>query len=162
MHWKMLSHTVASLKAIGNSTRFERRRVLIILLAVLEALEPGKYEHEIKAVFDYHQIKTGLMQDAYNGIFAGGENSAILHYVENNRQIKDGDLFLIDAGYECKGYASDFTRTYPANGEFTSLQAEIYEAVLEAQKQVIESSKPNVKMEARFSCSSDDAGVKGC
>lgn len=115
--------------------------------AVLKALEPGKYEHEMKAVFDYHQIKNGLMQDAYNGIFAAGENSAILHYVENNREIKDGDLFLIDAGYECNGYASDFTRTYPANGAFTSSQAEIYEAVLEAQKQVIEEAKPEVKME---------------
>lgn len=115
--------------------------------AVLEALEPGKFEHEIKAVFDYHQIKNGLMQDAYNGIFAAGENSAILHYVENNREITDGDLFLIDAGYECKGYASDFTRTYPANGAFTNTQAEIYEAVLEAQKQVIEAAEPEVKME---------------
>lgn len=115
--------------------------------AVLEALEPGKYEHELKAVFDYHQIENGLMQDAYNGIFASGENSAILHYVENHRKIKDGDLFLIDAGYECKGYASDFTRTYPANGEFTLLQAEMYEAVLEAQKQVIESCRPDAKME---------------
>lgn len=116
--------------------------------AVLEALEPGKYEHELKAVFDYHQIQNGLMQDAYNGIFASGENSAILHYVENNREVKDGDLFLIDAGYECKGYASDFTRTYPASGEFTTLQAEIYEAVLEAQKQVIEAAQPDVKMES--------------
>ncbi|WP_441001237.1 aminopeptidase P family protein [Fodinibius sp. SL11] len=115
--------------------------------AVLEALEPGKYEHEMKAVFDYHQIKNGLMQDAYNGIFAAGENSAILHYVENNREIKDGDLFLIDAGFECNGYSSDFTRTYPANGAFTDSQAEIYEAVLEAQKQVIEASEPDVKME---------------
>ncbi|WP_138430852.1 aminopeptidase P family protein [Fodinibius saliphilus] len=115
--------------------------------AVLDALEPGKYEHELKAVFDYHQIKNGLMQDAYNGIFAAGENSAILHYVENDREVKDGDLFLIDAGYECNGYASDYTRTYPANGKFSSTQAEIYEAVLEAQKQVIEASKPDVKME---------------
>ncbi|MDZ7658931.1 aminopeptidase P family protein [Fodinibius sp.] len=115
--------------------------------AVLEALEPSKYEHEMKAVFDYHQIKNGLMQDAYNGIFAAGENSAILHYVENNREIKDGDLFLIDAGYECNGYASDFTRTYPANGAFTDSQAEIYETVLEAQKQVIDAAEPDVKME---------------
>ena len=115
--------------------------------AVLDALEPGKYEHEMKAVFDYQQIKNGLMQDAYNGIFAAGENSAILHYVENNRKIKDGDLFLIDAGFESNGYASDFTRTYPANGEFTSDQAQIYEAVLEAQKQVIDAAKPEVKME---------------
>ncbi|HET6528708.1 MAG TPA: Xaa-Pro peptidase family protein, partial [Balneolaceae bacterium] len=100
--------------------------------AVLKALEPGKYEYEMKAVFDYHQIKNGLMQDAYTGIFGSGDNSAILHYVENNQQIKDGDLFLIDAGFECKGYASDFTRTYPANGKFTDTQAEVYEAVLEA------------------------------
>ncbi|GAA5522536.1 aminopeptidase P family protein [Aliifodinibius salicampi] len=114
---------------------------------VLEALEPGKYEYEMKAVFDYHQIGNGLMQDAYNGIFAAGKNSAILHYVENSRKIKDGDLFLIDAGYECNGYASDFTRTYPASGKFSAEQAEIYEAVLEAQKQVIEAAEPDVKME---------------
>ncbi len=115
--------------------------------AVLEALEPGKYEYEMKAVFDFHQIKNGLMQDAYNGIFAAGENSAILHYVENSRQIQEGDLFLIDAGYEYNGYASDFTRTYPADGTFTETQAAIYEAVLEAQKQVIEASVPDAKME---------------
>lgn len=114
---------------------------------VLEALEPGKFEYELKAVFDYHQIKNGLMQDAYNGIFAAGKNSAILHYVENDRQIKDGDLFLIDAGFEYNGYASDFTRTYPANGSFSAGQSAIYEAVLEAQKQVIEAARPEVNME---------------
>lgn len=114
---------------------------------VLKALQPGMYEYELKAVFDYHQIKNGLMQDAYNGIFASGSNSAILHYVENDRQIKDGDLFLIDAGFEHKGYASDFTRTYPANGSFTADQAAVYEAVLEAQKQVIDMIEPEVKME---------------
>lgn len=114
---------------------------------VLKALEPGMYEYELKAVFEYYQIKNGLMQDAYNGIFASGDNSAILHYVENDRQIKDGDLFLIDAGFEYKGYASDFTRTYPANGKFTADQAAVYEAVLEAQKKVIEASEPDVQME---------------
>ena len=114
---------------------------------VLNALEPGKFEYELKAVFEYHQIENGLMQDAYNGIFAAGKNSAILHYVENDSKIKDGDLFLIDAGFECNGYASDFTRTYPANGQFSPLQAEVYESVLEAQKQVIEASKPDAKME---------------
>lgn len=114
---------------------------------VLDALEPGKFEYELKAVFDYHQIENGLMHDAYNGIFAAGKNSAILHYVENDSKIKDGDLFLIDAGFEHNGYASDFTRTYPANGQFSPLQAEVYEAVLEAQKQVIEASKPDAKME---------------
>ncbi|MDZ7716305.1 MAG: aminopeptidase P family protein [Balneolaceae bacterium] len=114
---------------------------------VLKALKPGMYEYELKAVFDYHQIKHGLTQDAYNGIFASGNNSAILHYVENNQQVKDGDLFLIDAGYEHQGYASDYTRTYPANGKYTPIQAAVYEAVLEAQKQVIADSKPGAEME---------------
>lgn len=114
---------------------------------VLKALQPGMYEYELKAVFDYHQIKSGLTQDAYNGIFASGDNSAILHYVENNQQVKDGDLFLIDAGFEYRGYASDFTRTYPANGTFTPEQAAIYDVVLEAQKAVIQETKPEVQME---------------
>lgn len=114
---------------------------------VLEALKPGMYEYELKAVFDYHHIRHGVMQDAYNGIYASGSNSAILHYVENNRQIQKGDLFLIDAGYEYKGYASDYTRTYPASGSYTSEQAAVYEAVLDSQKQVIEGAKPDVKME---------------
>ncbi|MDZ7692238.1 MAG: aminopeptidase P family protein [Balneolaceae bacterium] len=114
---------------------------------VLRALDPGKNEYELKAVFDYHHIQHGLMQDAYNGIFASGTNSAILHYVENNRQIEDGDLFLIDAGYEYEGYASDFTRTYPANGSFTKNQAAIYQAVLDAQNEVIEQIRPEASME---------------
>ena len=114
---------------------------------VFRALEPGKYEYELKAVFDYHHLEHGLMQDAYNGIFASGSNSAILHYVENDRQIRDGDLFLIDAGYEYQGYASDFTRTYPANGTFNSDQAAVYQAVLDAQQQVIEDIQPEVSME---------------
>jgi Xaa-Pro dipeptidase len=114
---------------------------------VLKVLQPGLYEYELKAVFDYHQIKNGLMQPAYTGIFASGPNSAIMHYVENNRKMEDGDLFLIDAGFEYHGYASDFTRTYPVNGAFTAVQAAVYEAVLEAQKQVINMAEPEVEME---------------
>ncbi len=114
---------------------------------VLKALKPGMYEYQLKAVFDYQQIHHGLMQDAYNGIFASGDNSAILHYVENNARAEEGDLFLIDAGYEYRGYASDITRTYPVNGQFSADQAAVYEAVLEAQKQVIEDAGPDVPME---------------
>lgn len=114
---------------------------------VLRSLKPGMYEYEVKAVFDFNHIQHGLMQDAYNGIFASGPNSAILHYVENTSQIEEGDLFLIDAGYEYQGYASDFTRTYPANGKYTKMQSAIYQAVLDAQKEVIETIEPGVKME---------------
>jgi Xaa-Pro dipeptidase len=115
--------------------------------AVLENLRPGLYEYEMKAIFDYRQIENGLMQPAYTGIFGSGPNSAIMHYVENTRRMEDGDLLLVDAGFEYKGYASDFTRTYPVNGSFTAIQAAIYESVLEAQKQVIEMAEPEVEME---------------
>lgn len=116
-------------------------------LEVMKALKPGMYEYEMKAIFDYHQVKNGLLRDAYNGIHAGGRNSAILHYVENREKINNGDLYLIDAGYEKEGYASDVTRTYPANGRFTGNQAAIYQVVLNALNKCIGLVKPGVKME---------------
>ncbi|MEX0995121.1 MAG: aminopeptidase P family protein [Balneolaceae bacterium] len=114
---------------------------------VLEALKPGLYEYEMKALFEFHQMEQGLLQDAYNGIHASGPNSAILHYVENTRQMQDGDLYLIDAGFEYNGYSSDFTRTYPVNGTFSGDQAAIYRTVLSAHEAAIEAAKPGVRME---------------
>lgn len=114
---------------------------------VMKAIKPGMYEYELKALFTKIQYEHGLQQDAYNGIFAGGKNGAILHYVENTSQIKDGDLFLLDAGHEYQGYASDITRTYPSNGKFTDLQAGVYDAVLNALNSSIEKVETGIKME---------------
>ena len=116
-------------------------------LEVMKAIKPGMHEYELKAVFNKVQIENGLMQDAYNGIFASGKNASILHYVENKSQINDGDLFLMDAGFECKGYAADYTRTFPANGKFTKIQAGIYNAVLDGMQAVLDAIEPGVKME---------------
>jgi len=116
-------------------------------IEVLKAVKPNKYEYELKATFEYHCVRHGLQFQAYNGIYGSGPNSAILHYVENNRQMKDGELFLIDSGAEWHGYAHDVTRTYPVNGSFDTLQAGVYEAVLSAHKNSIERAKPGVKME---------------
>ena len=114
---------------------------------VMEVVKPGMYEYELKAVFDYHQIQRGLLFPAYSGIHAAGANSAILHYTENSSRVNNGDLYLIDAGYEYEGYASDITRTYPANGRFTDDQAAVYQTVLNALNTVIEMVEPGVKME---------------
>lgn len=116
-------------------------------LEVMKALKPGMNEYETKAIFDFHQKKNGLLQPAYSGIHAGGVNSAILHYTENNRLINNGELYLIDAGYEYNGYASDVTRTYPANGRFAGDQAAIYQVCLDALNRTIEAVAPGVKME---------------
>ncbi|OAN61284.1 Xaa-Pro aminopeptidase [Balneola sp. EhC07] len=116
-------------------------------LEVMRSIKPGMYEYEMKAIFNKVQIENGLMQDAYNGIFASGVNASILHYVVNNSKIKDGDLFLMDSGFECNGYASDYTRTFPANGKYTDIQKGIYNSVLAGMDKVLDSIKPGVKME---------------
>ncbi|MBR9917333.1 aminopeptidase P family protein [bacterium] len=116
-------------------------------LEVMRSIKPGMYEYEMKAIFNKVQIENGLMQDAYNGIFASGVNASILHYVVNNSKIKDGDLFLMDSGFECNGYASDYTRTFPANGKYPDIQKGIYNSVLAGMNKVLDSIKPGVKME---------------
>lgn len=75
---------------------------------------------------------------AYNSIIGGGDNATILHYVENNMPLKDGDLILIDAGAQYQGYASDITRTFPVNGRFTKAQREVYDVVLDVQQKCID------------------------
>ncbi len=116
-------------------------------LEIMKTIKPGMNEYETKAIFDYFQKKNGLLQPAYSGIHAAGVNSAILHYTDNNEAINDGDLYLIDAGYEFEGYASDVTRTYPVNGRFTGDQAAIYQVVLDTMNKTIEMVKPGVSME---------------
>ncbi len=116
-------------------------------LEVMKSIKPGMYEYEMKAIFNKVQIENGLLQDAYNGIFASGVNASILHYVVNNSQIKDGDLFLMDAGFECNGYAADYTRTFPANGKYTDIQKGIYNSVLAGMTVVLSEAGPGKKME---------------
>lgn len=105
---------------------------------------PGVNECEIDAYIDYTFRRNGSMGQAYTTIAAGGENACILHYIENNMELKDGDLMLIDAGAEMECYASDVTRTFPVNGTFTEEQRAIYEIVLESEEAAIAIVKPGI------------------
>lgn len=116
-------------------------------LKVLQSLRPGMFEYECKAIFEYHQVRQGLVQDAYSGIHASGPNSAVLHYTRSDRQLQEGDLYLIDAGHEAHGYASDITRTWPVSGSYTPVQRTLYSIVLEAQKRAIAQVRPGIRME---------------
>lgn len=109
----------------------------------MQQCEVGQYEYEIEAIFQHHFRRHG-MREAYSSIVAGGENACILHYIENNQALKDGDLLLIDAGAEYDCYASDITRTFPVNGQFSAEQKALYEIVLEANKQAIAAVKAGV------------------
>ncbi len=108
----------------------------------LEMAKPGIYEYEIQAEMERIFRKHGALGPAYPSIVASGANSCILHYIENNRQMQDGDLLLIDAGCSYDYYNSDITRTFPVGGKFTDEQKTLYELVLDAQKQAIAQVKP--------------------
>jgi Xaa-Pro aminopeptidase len=114
-------------------------------LKAMKSSRPGLYEHNIASEFD-SIFRNENSEHSYPPIVASGENACILHYTENNKKLKDGDLILIDAGCEINGYASDITRTFPINGKFSEAQREIYEIVLDAQKLAISCIKPGVSL----------------
>ena len=108
----------------------------------MQTTRPGMREFEIEAELLYTFHRHGARAPAYTSIVAGGANACVLHYVENNDELKSGDLLLIDAGCELDGYASDITRTFPVNGKFTAAQKDVYQLVLAAQAAAILQVKP--------------------
>ncbi len=108
----------------------------------MQICKPGMYEYQIEAEFLHEFRRNGSQYPAYPPIVGSGANACILHYIENNAQMKDGDLLLIDAGCELDGYASDITRTFPVNGKYSGEQKAIYELVLTAQLAAIEKVIP--------------------
>ena len=102
---------------------------------------PGRMEYEVMAeiLHEFHSRKADI---SYYPIVGSGPNACVLHYHANDRQMKDGDLLLIDAGCEYDFYASDITRTFPVNGRFSAAQRAIYEVVLAAQHAAIEKTRP--------------------
>ena len=98
---------------------------------------PGRHEYELAAALERRFVTEGASGPAYPSIVASGANATVLHYDENRRRIRPGDLVLVDAGCAVDGYASDITRTFPASGRFTRPQRRLYDAVLAAQKAAI-------------------------
>ncbi|ANF81412.1 Xaa-Pro aminopeptidase [Acinetobacter sp. NCu2D-2] len=98
----------------------------------MQSVQPGMMEYALEAELNYIFGKNGCVP-SYNSIVGGGENACILHYVENDKELKDGDLVLIDAACEYQCYASDITRTFPVNGKFSPEQKALYNVVLDAQ-----------------------------
>lgn len=100
----------------------------------LMSCEPGMREYEIASLVEYVFAKNGCESVAYGSIVGSGVNSCVLHYEENRKTINKGDFLCMDVGGEYHGYASDVTRSYPANGKYSSEQATIYKIVQEAQE----------------------------
>jgi Xaa-Pro aminopeptidase len=113
----------------------------------MRATRPGLREYEVEAEIVHEFRRRGAQAPAYPPIVAGGANSCVLHYVQNDAILKDGELLLIDAGCELDGYASDITRTFPVGGKFAGPQRDIYEMVLAAQTAAISEVKPGAEWE---------------
>jgi Xaa-Pro aminopeptidase len=113
----------------------------------MRAVRPGMKEYEIEALIEYTFRKRGANAPAYNSIVGGGANATILHYINNDAELKDGDLLLVDAGAEYDGFASDITRTFPVNGHFSEAQRDIYQLVLDCQERCIEMTAPGVTLD---------------
>jgi Xaa-Pro aminopeptidase len=110
-------------------------------IKMMQVCQPGLHEYNLNAEF-LHHVTNHNSQASYLPIVGSGENACILHYINNNHELKDGDLVLIDAGAEYDYYASDITRTFPINGQFSQCQKEIYNIVLAAHTAALEKAKP--------------------
>ena len=97
---------------------------------VLDFVKDGVWEYEIEAEFIHEFLRNRSKKFAYTPIIASGNNANILHYIENNKQCKDGELILMDVGAEYANYSSDMTRTIPVSGRYSQRQKDIYNAVL--------------------------------
>jgi Xaa-Pro aminopeptidase len=100
--------------------------------AIQPLLVPGTTEREVQVEIESAFFRNGADFLAFDTIVGGGPNAAVLHFPPSGRPFADGELILIDAGAEYRGYAGDVTRTYPAGGSFTSEQAELYAIVRNA------------------------------
>ncbi|MBQ0715140.1 MAG: Xaa-Pro aminopeptidase [Paraperlucidibaca sp.] len=122
---------IAIMQAAADLSAEGHRRAMAVAKA-------GRYEYELEAELLHSFTRHGCIAPAYGSIVGGGANACILHYTENNAELRDGDLVLIDAGGELAYYAADITRTFPVNGRFSAEQKALYEVVLAAQLAAID------------------------
>lgn len=112
----------------------------------MEKCRPGMFEYQLEGEILHEFNRLGARFPSYNTIVGSGENGCILHYTENECEMRDGDLVLIDAGCEYRGYAGDITRTFPVNGKFSKPQREVYDIVLASINKALEMFKPGISI----------------
>lgn len=138
LHDMRLYKSAAEVKVMREAAQISAKAHM----RAMQACRPGMWEYQLEAELQHTFMRHGSRYAAYSSIVAAGRNGCILHYTENNTQIRDGDLILIDAGCELDCYASDITRTFPASGRFSAEQRAIYDIVLEAQAAAFEVIAP--------------------
>ena len=113
---------------------------------LLNFIKPGVMEYEIDAEITHSFLSQRATGPAYGSIIASGDNARILHYVENNKECKDGELILMDFGAEYGNYCADLSRTIPVNGKFTRRQKTVYNACLHLHNYAASILKPGISI----------------
>ncbi|HKE86459.1 MAG TPA: Xaa-Pro peptidase family protein [Vicinamibacterales bacterium] len=128
--------------------RYNGRISAEALKRAMQATAAGKYEYELEAEAKYWLVKHGFQGDAYPAIVGSGPMGNQWHYEDNGRQMKAGELVVMDYAGSLDYLTTDITRTWPVSGRFTDAQLKAYECVLEAQKALIAAIKPGVTRDA--------------
>jgi Xaa-Pro aminopeptidase len=113
----------------------------------MRTARPGMKESAVRGILEGHFLQRGCRAPAYGSIIAGGANACILHYVDNRDTLREGDLVLIDAGGELDWYAADITRTWPVGRRFSPAQRDVYQAVLQAQRDACAAARPGISQQ---------------
>lgn len=137
LHESRLFKSAAELRQMRHAAAVSARAHI----AAMRAVRPGMHEYELEAELQYEFRRHGG-RAAYAPIVGAGANACILHHVDNDGPIRDGDLVLIDAGVEHQGYAADISRTFPANGRFSREQRQLHDLVCQAQRAALEHAVP--------------------
>jgi len=151
-HYKRSAPILTDLRIIKSQVEVELIKKAIDItgkafLRALKFVKPGVKEYEIQAEMEHEFMINGANGNAYLPIIASGENSCVLHYVENDKECNNGDVVLFDFGAEYANYSADVSRTIPINGKFTPRQRQIYDLVLGVQKQAIGQMVPGNTIE---------------
>jgi Xaa-Pro aminopeptidase len=148
-HYERAARLMKELRAVKTKEEVEVTKTAIDITRkaferVLRFVEPGVMEYEIEAEITHEFLRNRATRHAYGCIIASGDSARVLHYVENNRECKDGDLLLMDFGAEYGNYNADLTRTIPVNGKFTKRQKEVYNACLAVHNFCASILKPGI------------------
>ncbi|WP_413726613.1 Xaa-Pro aminopeptidase [Sodalis sp. RH16] len=146
--WRPWAHELRLFKSAEEIAVMRRAGEITALghTRAMRACRPGMYEYQLEGEILHEFNRHGARFPSYNTIVGSGVNGCILHYTENEAIMKDGDLVLIDAGCEYRGYAGDITRTFPVGGKFSAEQRAVYEIVLASLNASLALFKPGTSI----------------
>lgn len=148
---KNIGSIVAKLREIKSETELKLIQKAIDITGdglkrAMSRCIPGTYEYELQSEIEYEMTRQGAEYTGFPSIIGSGKNSHILHYYKNRRHMQSGELVVMDVGAEYNGYSADITRTITVSGKFTKAQREIYELILNIQKEILKIIKPGLAL----------------